>query len=260
MRNVALLIEYDGTGFYGWQRQVRARTAAGTLEKALSPLVGHDVRLIGAGRTDRGVHAVGQVANFTTNSSRPLEEILRAVNATLPPDVTVRQMREAPAGFHARYDATSRHYRYCVSLRRRSLGRAYCWEVQAPLRFDLMQEAAVGLVGRRDFGSFCASPGSGKSLECTVVESRWSRRPGYLVFDIEADRFLHRMVRRLVRALVDVGRGRIDPDEFASLLQEKHGAGAGPTAPASGLTLRSVRYPIPNLFSAEEGGIDEALS
>jgi tRNA pseudouridine38-40 synthase len=258
VRNVAMLVEYDGTEFHGWQRQARARTAAGTLETALAPLLGHDVRLVGAGRTDRGVHAVGQVANFMTSSSRSLAELLKALNATLPTDVTVRQLREVPKDFHARYDATSRRYRYRVSLRRRSVGRAYCWEVQAPLVFDLMQEAAEALVGRWDFRSFCVRPAEAKSLECTVMEARWVRQPGYLVFDIEADRFLHRMVRCLVGALVDVGLGRIGPPEVASLLQQNRGGRAGSTAPASGLILYSVRYPVPDLFGFEEGGVDEA--
>jgi tRNA pseudouridine38-40 synthase len=259
MRNVAMLVEYDGTAFHGWQRQPRARTVAGALESALSPLLGHDVRLVGAGRTDRGVHAVGQVANFKTTSSRPSEELLRAINATLPPDVTVRQLRDVAADFHARYDATSRRYRYRVSLCRRSVGRAYCWEVRAALAFELMQQAAAGLVGRWDFGSFCIRPAEAKSLECTVLESRWERRPGYYVFDIEADRFLHRMVRSLVGALVDVGLGRLDLPDFASLLRQRRGVRARSTAPAGGLTLHAVRYAVPDLFSAEEGGVDEAV-
>lgn len=259
MRNIAMLIEYDGTCFYGWQRQVDARTAAGILEEKLAPLLGHDVTLVGAGRTDRGVHAIGQVANFMTSSLRPREELLRALNATLPADITVRRLREVHPDFHARYDATSRSYRYRVSVRRRSVARAYCWEVKAPLRFDLMQEAAGVITGRSNFRSFCVRPDGTKSLECTVMESGWTPEAGYLVYDVEADRFLHRMVRCLVGAFVDVGLGRMTPDEFASLLEGERADRPGSTAPACGLTLMSVRYPAPCLFGDQEGGIYEAV-
>ena len=258
MRNLALLIEYDGTDFRGWQRQPEARTVAGTLEETLFPLVGHEVRLVGAGRTDSGVHALGQVANFLTDSPRPEGEILRAVNATLPPDVTVRALKEVPAEFHARYGAVSRRYRYAVSLRRRSVGRAHCWEVASVAAVQKMKIAATMLLGTHDFGSFCASPGDDGSLECTVLRSDWVSSPGFLLFDIEADRFLHRMVRSLVGSMVEVGCGRMEMDRFSALLRQRARESAGPTAPARGLTLLAVRYPVAQF--QEEGEDNEAVS
>ncbi len=259
-RNLAMLIEYDGSDFHGWQRQPRERTVAGTIEHSLAPLLGHDLTIIGAGRTDRGVHAAGQVANFRTSSSRPARELLVALNATLPHDVTVRDVQDVADSFHARYSAKSRRYRYRVSLRRRSIGSAYCWVVTRPLNVDRMAAAARLLVGRWDFGSFCTSPPAEAALECTVSQASWDREPQYLRFEIEADRFLHRMVRSLVGTLVDVGLGRTGVDEFAALLHERARDKAGPTAPARGLTLQSIRYSVAGLFAQEKGESDEAVS
>jgi tRNA pseudouridine38-40 synthase len=260
VRNLALLIEYDGTEFKGWQRQPKARTVAGTIESKLLPLVGHEVRLIGAGRTDSGVHAMGQVANFLTGSSRSEKDLRRAVNATLPPDITVRALNEVPDEFHARYGAVSRRYRYALSLRRRSVGRAHCWEVTSSLATERMEVAAQTILGTHDFGSFCASPGEDNSMTCTVLRSVWSSSPGFLLYEIEADRFLHRMVRSLVGSMVEVGRRRMDAEQFSALLQERARDRAGPTAPAQGLTLLSVRYPTPAFPEEEKGADNETVS
>jgi tRNA pseudouridine38-40 synthase len=260
VRNVALLLEYDGTDFSGWQRQRGARTVAGVLEEKLSPLVAHDVRLVGAGRTDSGVHALGQVANFLTESVRPALEIHSALNGTLPPDVGVRAVAEVPAEFHARYSATSRRYRYRISTRRRAVGRGYCWDVLTPLSLGPMRLAASAIVGRWDFGSFCTHSRRESSLLSSVTECQWLEQGSYHLFEIEADRFLHRMVRSLVGTLVQVGCGRMDLREFQELLQNPSRHRAGPTAPARGLTLTMVRYPVGGLFDGKEGEVNEAFS
>ncbi len=260
MRNVALLLEYDGTDFSGWQRQPGVRTVAGVLEDKLCPLVGHEVRLVGAGRTDSGVHAVGQVANFLTESVRPASEVHNALNATLPLDVGVRAVAEVPAEFHARYSATSRRYRYRISTRHRAVGRRYCWDVLTPLSLGPMRLAASAIVGRWDFGSFCARSRQERSLLSSVTECRWLERGSYRLFEIEADRFLHRMVRSLVGALIRVGCGRMDVREFQELLQNPSRNRVGPTAPARGLTLTMVRYPIGGPFDGKEGEVNEDLS
>lgn len=245
MRNIKLLIEYDGTDFFGWQKQPWGRTVQGVLEEAITRILGHQIRLVGSSRTDRGVHALGQVANFKTTSPLPLETMLRAFNAVLPEDVAVKAVEEAPHDFHARFSAKSKVYEYRVLLRpiRSPLERRYSWHVPESLDIDAMAECCQRLIGRLDFSSFRIS---GSKTKTTVREMYRAeivlRSPHHLLFVFEANGFLKGMVRSIVGTLVEVGRGKISPEQFVRILEARDRRAAGITAPPQGLFLVEVKY------------------
>lgn len=242
-RIVRLLLEYDGTNFDGWQIQAEGRTVQGELTRALRMLLREEVTVIGAGRTDAGTHALGQVAHFLTGGDLPVERIRRGLNGLLPPDVAVREAAEAPPGFHARYSARSKRYRYRVRTGKAALDRRQVWSVDHPLSLAAMQEAAVCLPGPHDFGAFCCQDPVPATLRCRVDSCVWRAEGTELVFEIEADRFLRHMVRILVGTMCQVGGGRRAPESLGALLTGGDRAQAGPTAPARGLCLLWVAYP-----------------
>ena len=244
MRNLRLVIEYDGTRYGGWQRQKNSITIQQRLEEAIEKIVHERVNVTGAGRTDAGVHALGQVANFRTGSHIPAPTFVPAINAHLPEDIAVRGADEAPVDFHARYDARARHYRY-VMLNdpvRTALGRAYCYCVWPQLDVPSMHEAAQSLLGEHDFSAFetesSADRGSVRRIE--RVEP-WRDGP-YVFFEIIGNAFLYNMVRAIVGTLIQVGHGKVSPHDFADVLAKRDRALAGPNVPACGLCLVEVRY------------------
>jgi len=242
LRNIKLRIEYEGTGFSGWQRQPRLRTVQAEIEGSLKKIIGEEVKLIGAGRTDVGVHALGQVANFTAQSVLPLKAIKDALNSLLPRDIVIKGVREVPLRFNARFDAQRRRYRYRYYMGRTALKRNFVCEV--PYNFDVtrMNSAANILLGEKDFSSFCHQEKEEKNMVCQVFLTKVRKRGREVTFIIEANRFLHNMVRILAGTLLDVGRGRISVRDFQEVLQSKERRNAGSTAPAKGLCLAGVRY------------------
>lgn len=243
MRNIKLTLEYEGTNYYGWQVQPGGRTVQGVLEKSLEDLLQESVRIIGAGRTDAGVHAKGQVANFTTESKLLLYEIHRGLNALLPRDVVVRCAEEVPAKFHARYDATSRKYLYRISSQPTALRRNFVWTIFSALDLGLMREAAQPLVGTHDFASFCLGSEERSHYRCTVQQVSLKRAKDETHFQIAADRFLRAMVRVIVGRLVEVGRGRLTPVKFLEFLEKEGNQPSTMVAPPQGLCLMEVQYP-----------------
>lgn len=241
-RNIRLLIEYDGTAFHGWQIQPDRRTVQGTFQGSLRTLLQEDVTLIAAGRTDAGVHALGQVASFHSQTRLNIENIQNGLNALLPDDIIVRLAEVIPDEFHARYDARRRIYRYRISRRRRAIGRAYVWSVSYDLNADRMQEACAVLIGPHDFSSFRGAASTARTSNCTVFRCEWTDRVEEIHFEIEADRFLHNMVRIIVGTSVDIGRGKNPPAEMADILAARDRRIAGRTAPARGLCLLRVEY------------------
>jgi tRNA pseudouridine38-40 synthase len=239
-------LEYDGTEFHGWQVQPQQRTVQGVLRAALAPFCGGEPALEGAGRTDAGVHALGQVASFTVAAELEPERLLRALAGRLPPDVRVHRAGRAAADFSARHSALSRAYRY-QWLRAPSalLGRHH-GVLDTAVDTGAMQDAAARLVGDHDFTAFAAAASGGG--RCNVIAARVADEGVRLAFEIEADRFLHNMVRRLAGALVDVGRGRSTPTGFAAALDAR--APRGPCLPARGLFLVAVRYPPDAVYAA----------
>ncbi len=245
MHNIKLTISYDGTDFNGWQTQPGFRTVQETLEKAIAELTGDErIRLNASGRTDAGVHAVGQVANFHTASAYPSEVILRAVNARLPADVILREGIEVPEAFDANRDAVRKLYRYIIHdgpvpdlfLRR------YSCHSQHPLDAAAMRGAAECLKGRHDFRCFESEWPNRASSVRTITHLALSRLGDWLWLDVEADGFLYNMVRAIAGTLMNVGRGYWPEAQVAEILETGERKLAGPTAPAAGLFLMRVTY------------------
>lgn len=245
VRNVKLVIEYDGTDFYGWQKQPRERTVQGVLEETIARVLGHPVRLVGSSRTDRGVHALGQVANFTTTSPLPVETMLRAFNALLPEDVAIKGVEEVPLDFHARFWAKSKVYEYRLLLRpiRSPLERRFSWHIPEPLDVAAMVQCCRMLIGKRDFSSFRLSGSDTKNPVREMYRAEVvPRPPHHLLLVFEANGFLRGMVRSIVGTLVEVGKGRITPEDFGRILEARDRSAAAATAPPQGLFLVEVKY------------------
>ena len=244
-RNLKLTLEYDGTDFSGWQVQPETRTVQGVLEDALADLVGEAVRVTGAGRTDAGVHALGQVANVTTSLALPAEKAGAALNARLPRDVGIVGAVDVPESFHARFDAVSRAYRYLIGGAESPVWRRNRWFVRAALAEEPMREALAVLLGEHDFSSFCLVGSEPDHHRCCVTEISLECEVdfgGMVILRIVANRFLRGMVRSIVGTLVEVGRGKTSPSEFETILAARDRGAAGPTAPPHGLYLEEVRY------------------
>jgi tRNA pseudouridine38-40 synthase len=242
-RTYRLDLEYDGTRFSGWQVQNGERTVQGVIESVLTKLFSDFTRVSAAGRTDAGVHATGQVAHFRALPQRSPESVRSALNANLPPDVRVKAVSSADAAFHARYSALWRAYRYRIALEPVAVGRGYCWI--CPYRvehFDDMRRAAKLILGHHSFRSFAHRSEKEGHYRSTVYRSEWTTDGPYLDYRIEANRFLHGMVRFLVGTFVRVGRGKVGADEVAEILSAGDIRRAGPKVPACGLTLTAVGY------------------
>mgnify|MGYP003376609220 CR=1 FL=1 len=249
-RSFRATVQYDGAAYYGFQRQRRGPDREGVsiqqeLEEALARLAGHPVRVTGAGRTDTGVHALGQVVGFTIEwpKGRGDAALLRALNSSLPPDIAISALSEAPPGFHPRFDARRRTYEYRVlnAPVRRPLLRQHAWHVMAALDEARMNDAAVLLVGAHDFATF-GRPPVGNNTVRTVYDAAWRREDELLVFRVQANAFLYRMVRSLVGSLRKVGDGSWTVDEFAAALAACDRKRSASAAPAHGLYLVAVEY------------------
>ncbi len=242
MQNYLAVLSYDGTDYHGWQKQPGQRTIQGTLEAALARLAGREVGVIGAGRTDAGVHALGQAAGFKAALSLPDEELFKALNAILPPDIRIGELRRVPASFHALRDAKGKIYSYRICLERRisPFEVRYRLHWPYPLRIGPMRRAAAEFVREADFSNF--SSNRERHPVRKVVRSELHRRGGELVYTIEARGFLRFMVRAIVGTLLEVGRGRLEPEAIDGLFAREGRSLASPTAPARGLCLERVIY------------------
>ncbi len=240
---VRAVVAYDGTDYGGFQRQANAPTVQAVLEAALAQVTRETISVLAAGRTDAGVHAAGQVIAFDTAWRHSLHDLRRALNAVLPADVVALRVEETAPGFHPRYDARSRRYRYTLynAPIRWPLCRRYSLHVAGPLGVAAMRQAAQVLVGEHDFATF-GQPPQGQVTTRRVLLAEWGGEPPHLTFDIEANAFLYRMVRSIVGALLRVGRGKVSVDEFAAALAARERGQAGPTAPPHGLCLMEVKY------------------
>jgi tRNA pseudouridine38-40 synthase len=242
MRNLKLVIEYDGAAYCGWQRQAGDPTIQATIEDALATLLREKVTIAGAGRTDAGVHARAQVANFTTTSGMDPSKIAAGLNGILPEDIAILGCGDAPESFHARFDAKGRRYSYTISTGPAAIDRRAVWEVGWALDVAAMSEAAASIAGAHDFTSFCRAGADVRHHVCDVRVAGWTPSGRILRFDITADRFLHGMVRALVGSMVDVGRGYTPLPDFLGILARRDRKEAGPAAPPRGLVLEEVFY------------------
>ena len=236
-------VEYDGSGFSGYQVQPTARTVQGTIEFHLERLFERPVRVHAAGRTDSGVHAVGQEIAFEVPDRWPASDLSQSLNAMLPDDVQIRALHPSSAGFHPRFDATGRRYEYFIGAPDTGPLRApRVWAIEEDLDQEQLSEASALLVGRASFGALSKAGQPKLGTECCVEIANWTRTPlGDLRFSIVADRFLHRMVRYIVGTLVEVGGGRRSLAEWTNLLREEPARPPEP-APAEALYLTGVRY------------------
>ncbi len=244
-RNIRLLLEYDGTRYHGWQRQQGDLSIQQVLEEALQRLTGEGVKLIGSGRTDAGVHALGQVASFRIASAIPLKAFHEGLNSLLPYDIAVLEAQEAPLEFHARKSARGKTYEYRILNRpsRSPLHHHYGWWQAQRLDQETMAAAAAVLLGEHDFSAFRASGSGNRNPVRRIFEARWQTHPGnWLRFTITGNGFLRGMVRSLVGTMVAIGRGKASPLLLAELLESGERRRAGPTAPPQGLYLVEVHY------------------
>jgi tRNA pseudouridine38-40 synthase len=240
---VRAVVAYDGTAYGGFQRQTNAPTVQATLEAALAQVTQEAVTVLAAGRTDAGVHAVGQVIALDTAWRHGVGALQAALNAVLPDDVAVRGVEEVSPDFHPRYDARSRLYEYTLynARVRCPLARRHSLHVVRPLDVEAMQRAVRSLVGEHDFAAF-GQPPQGRSTVRRVMMAQWGGKPPWLTFDIEANAFLYRMVRSIVGTLLQVGRGKMNVEGFRAVLASRDRGQAGPTAPPQGLCLMEVKY------------------
>lgn len=244
---IRFTLHYDGAGFHGWQLQARERTVQGELERVLSKLLDQPTRVIGSGRTDRGVHATGQVAAVDVPVRWQAAELRRAMNALLPRDVWVAAAAVAPARFHPRYDARRREYLYRIGTAAESASpfhARWCWALARPLDLSAMERATRAVVGDHSFRAFAKAGQEERGDRCEVFAAEWSRwEPLGIELHIAANRFLHHMVRYLVGTLVDIGLGRRPETEMAALLAPDSLLETSPPAPPEGLYLTRVLYP-----------------
>ena len=245
-RTFKLTIAYDGTEFIGWQRQATGTSIQGLLEDALGELDGRPVAVIGAGRTDAGVHARGQVAMAALDRDIDGESVVRAVNNRLPQSIRILDASLAPDGFHARFDARLKTYRYRIwnAGVMSPFERSYAWHVPTPLDTAAMSEAAAMLSGTHDFAAFQGTGSDTQTTVRTVVRSSIAHEPGtaLVVYEAAGEGFLRHMVRNVVGTLVEIGRGRCRPAWIGEVLASRSRTAAGPTAPAHGLFLMRVSY------------------
>lgn len=243
--NFKIIIEYDGTNYHGWQRQKEERTIQGEIEKALQTITGTQIILTGSGRTDSGVHALNQVANFRCETSLASDVFEKGLNSLLPDDIVIRDCRKVHDSFHARYDAKSKIYRYRILNRpvASAIGRQYTWFIRKELKKTVMRKAISLIIGVHDFKTFEGSGSPRTHTKRHVMAANLLQEDNAtLVFHIEADGFLRFMVRNIVGTLVEVGFSKISIDGFSKILRSKDRSKAGPTAPAKGLYLIEVKY------------------
>ncbi|HWR84216.1 MAG TPA: tRNA pseudouridine(38-40) synthase TruA [Candidatus Deferrimicrobium sp.] len=248
-RNIKLVIEYKGTDFAGWQIQAAQRTVQEEITDAIRKVTGLEVNLTGAGRTDAGVHALGQVANFVVDHSLPPERYKDALNFYLSHDIMIKESGEADPGFHARRDAVTKRYRYLISNERSALYRELRWEHPADLDLALLRSAAQAILGEHDFAPFCVLSSRKENNVCRIESARWHRLGTLLIFEIRGNRFLHGMVRSIVGGMVNVASRVRDNnsqnltlEEFRDIVEFSPERRVPFTAPPQGLYLVSVQY------------------
>lgn len=242
MRNIRLKIEFDGTNYAGWQFQPAFPTVQHEIEKAVFKLVQRKTNVIGAGRTDSGVHATGMVANFLTESEFTTDIFYKGINRFLPPDIRILDVAEVDLNFNARFAAKYRRYQYSISTKKHALNRLYSTYFKYKLDFDAIQAASQYLVGKQNFRSFCCSRSELPHYVCHVYALTWQQNRDEWRMEIVANRFLHNMVRIIVGTLIDVGRGKISSTHIREILDARDRRCAGVTAPPHGLFLVEVGY------------------
>jgi tRNA pseudouridine38-40 synthase len=243
-RNIRITLSYDGTDYHGWQSQPNARSVEETLKGAVERVLDHEVKIYAGGRTDAGVHAMGQVVNFFTEKTIGCDNLTRGLNSLLPWDIRVRDGRDVPGSFHARYSALSKKYIYCILNRKQNSPFLFRYALHAPYALDIsrMREAVRLLLGEHDFSAFKKKDEPYKSTVREVIKAGVATRGSMVFVIMEATGFLRYMVRNIVGTLLIVGREKLDKDDFGRILESGQREQAGPTAPPQGLFLREITY------------------
>lgn len=242
MHNYKLKIEYDGKKFSGWQIQPNLRTVQGVIEKTIADISGRKSNLICAGRTDAGVHAFGQVANFKSIIDWGADSIMKALNRVLPDDITILSCEEVESDFNARYSALARSYEYRIYNGRSSIRRDFYWNYPTRINLARLKRLSGMLIGEHDFRSFCVKKSQKESNLCTVTNSRWTKKGKDYTFQITANRFLHGMVRGLVGTMIKISAGFLEEQVFEELLTNPKRSEKVFTAPPNGLYLMEITY------------------
>ncbi len=245
MQRIKMVLEYDGSNYHGFQKQINAHTIQAQLEQSIYNLSGESVSISGAGRTDAGVHALGQVIAFNTQSSIPAEKWTLALNSFLPEDIRILKSQAVDPDFHPQFNALKKSYSYFIYRQKQgaSFYRKYALLNDEKLQVNDMQKAADIIAGKHNFKAFCASGSAVKSWERTVSACHLENQGAWLRLDIESDGFLYNMVRIIMGTLLEVGRQRMQPEQLMQILASQDRNQAGPTAAPQGLYLRSVEYP-----------------
>ena len=243
MNRYFVFLSYDGTGYHGWQVQPNGHSVQAELQRALSILLRQTVEVVGAGRTDAGVHAAMMVAHFDTDATFDTTQLTYRLNRILPRDIAIDKVMPVSQDMHARFSAVSRTYHYYIHTCKSPFVRSYSCPIHYQLDFDLMNEAGRILTTYDDFAAFCKSHTDVKTTFCHVTEARWEQvGDGRYRFVITANRFLRNMVRAVVGTLIDVGRGRLSLDDFRSIIEGKNRTAAGESMPACALFLQKIEY------------------
>ena len=244
MRNIKLTIEYDGKDFNGWQKQPNKLNIQGTIEQAIKNITGEDVELNASGRTDAGVHALGQVANFKTNSEIPIEKFAIAINSKLKKSIVIKKAEEVDEKFHSRLNCKRKTYRYIINNSSEGTAIYRYLETHIPQKLDVkkMEQALKYFEGEQDFKAFKASGTSSKSSVRTIYKTQIYKKEDRIIIELTGNGFLYNMVRIIAGTLVDVGLGKIEPQQIENIIKEKKRENAGKTLPPNGLYLVSVEY------------------
>ncbi len=236
-------LAYDGTRYHGWQIQPNGISVEGEIELRLSTLLRQPIDIVGAGRTDAGVHARHMVAHFDFEDGCDTKQLCYRLNRMMPPDICIYKIEKVADDLHARFSATSRTYHYYISTKRNPFNRQYTWLCHYDLDFELMNQAAEILMEYKDFASFCKSHTDVKTTLCYIIEAKWIKDDeGCYYFRIKANRFLRNMVRAVVGTLVEVGRHRLSLDDFRNVIEVKKRTMAGESMPANALFLEKIEY------------------
>jgi tRNA pseudouridine38-40 synthase len=242
MNRYALILAYDGSHYHGWQKQPNANTVQEVIEARLSTVLNQDIQIVGCGRTDSGVHAKDYCAHFDSLAISKLENLKYKLNKVLPADISIKNIKKVKATFHARFDALSREYKYCITAEKDIWNRGFTSLVRGEISLEKMNAGAKLLLGKKDFTSFCKVGSDNENNFCEVFECKWKMEGSTMVFTIKANRFLRNMVRAIVGTLIEVGQEKITPEAILDILDEKNRSAAKKSAEAKGLFLSKVEY------------------
>lgn len=242
MKNFKLLIQYDGTNYAGWQSQINARTIQDEISKTINVVLSENINLIGAGRTDSGVHALGQVANFRTEQTLDLYRFKYQVNSILEKDISIVQIEEKEQAFHSRYDAKKRSYIYLISKYKSPFYSKYSYFCNNKIDCDRLNILSKAFIGQRDYTSFSRKNSDTENKVCCIYDAVWKERKDLIIFKIEADRFLHGMVRTITGTLLKTLKYNYDKNYIEEIILNKDRESAGEAVPAKGLFLFKVKY------------------